>query len=199
MGKVSNVWKYAKRIDDNNARCNLCETQLTAKGGSTSCVRNHLIGTHHIDVDNITSTIRAPSIASYFVPQKQKISISRSLKLDRMIAAFIAQDARPISIVEGEGFRRLIKFLEPDYDLKSRATITALIKKRYDDGMLKMKQQLDKAQFVAFTTDMWTSIQNIAYMCVTAHWIDPDWTLQACLLQIRETPERTLEKISVYD
>ncbi|KAL3856839.1 hypothetical protein ACJMK2_011550 [Sinanodonta woodiana] len=36
-----------------------------------------------------------------------------------------------------------------------------------------MLAKLEMALYVAFTTDLWTSLQNIAYMCVTAHWINP--------------------------
>lgn len=31
---------------------------------------------------------------------------------------------------------------------------------------------------VCLTTDTWTSIQRINYMCITAHFIDGSWTLK---------------------
>ncbi|XP_057740345.1 zinc finger BED domain-containing protein RICESLEEPER 2-like [Arachis stenosperma] len=33
-------------------------------------------------------------------------------------------------------------------------------------------------QSVCLTTDCWTSVQNLNYMCLTAHYIDHDWKLQ---------------------
>lgn len=160
-----------------------------SKGGSTSAVRNHLVGTHHIDIDNAGST-SSPSVASFLMAKRPALSKTRSIELDRKIAAFIAQDARPISLVEGKGFRNLMAFLEPEYELKSRTTTTELIKKMYNEGVQKLKLKLRDAKYVAFTTDMWTSIQNVAYMCITAHWINNDWELEAAVLQTRETPER---------
>lgn len=197
MGKGSKVWVHAERLNDNNARCKLCELVLSAKGGNTSTLRKHLVGTHRIDVDKNESANSTPSIASFLVG-KPNLSKARTLQIDRRIAAFIAQDGRPISIVDGEGFKSLINFLEPDYDIKSRTTTTALIKELYDEGVRKLLVKLEKALYVAFTTDLWTSLQNIAYMCVTAHWINPVWELESAILQTRETPERhTGQNISV--
>ncbi|KAL3860698.1 hypothetical protein ACJMK2_010789 [Sinanodonta woodiana] len=197
MGKFSKVWAHAERLNDFYACCKLCELVLSAKGGNTSTLRKHLVGTHHIDVDKNDSTNSTPSIASFLVG-KPNLSKARTLQIDRRIAAFIAQDGRPISIVNGEGFKSLINFLEQDYDIKSRTTTTALIKERYDEGVRKMLVKLETALYVAFTTDLWTSLQNIAYMCVTAHWIKLVWELESAILQTRETLERhTGQNISV--
>ena len=55
----------------------------------------------------------------------------RSAEVDRHVAAYIARDERPISTVEGEGCCELMTFLEPEYDVKSRAT-TSHIKQMYN-------------------------------------------------------------------
>ena len=31
---------------------------------------------------------------------------------------------------------------------------------------------------VCVTTDTWTLVHNLNYMCITAHFIDSDWSLQ---------------------
>ena len=54
------------------------------------------------------------------------------------------------------------------------------------------------SKYVAFTTDLWTSIQNIAYMCVTVHWLAPEWHLRSAIMQMREMGEKhTGQNISV--
>lgn len=40
----------------------------------------------------------------------------------------------PISFVEGKGFRSLMEFVEPDFTVLSRKTITAKLEKLYDDN-----------------------------------------------------------------
>jgi hypothetical protein len=42
---------------------------------------------------------------------------------------------------------------------------------------------------VSFTTDCWTSSNNIAFMGVTGHWIDKDWNLHATTLDFFPLPE----------
>ena len=37
-------------------------------------------------------------------------------------------------------------------------------------------------QRVCFTTDLWTSIQNMSYICLTAHFIDKYWKLHKRIL-----------------
>ena len=32
-------------------------------------------------------------------------------------------------------------------------------------------------QRVSFTTDLWTSVQNMSYTMITSHFIDSDWCL----------------------
>lgn len=199
MSKTSKVWSYAKRVDESTAKCNLCEMIFSARGGNTSTVRHHLIGTHHINIDGTDSKSgSSPNIASFFAAPRTKLTKLRINELDTKVAEFIARDARPISLVEGEGFRSLMKFLEPDYELKCRTTTTALIKEMYKNAVERLKIKLGKTEYIAFTTDMWTSMQNIAYMCVTAHWLNENWELESAILQTRETPERhTGENISI--
>lgn len=35
-------------------------------------------------------------------------------------------------------------------------------------------------------TDAWTSIQNMTYMCVIAHWIDSEWTLNMLIIEFKQ-------------
>ena len=76
----------------------------------------------------------------------------RALVMDQKIACFITRDARPISLVEGDGFFSLLKYTDPDYAAKAHSATTKLIKKRYDQTVKSLKLKLGKAQFVAFTT-----------------------------------------------
>ena len=74
-------------------------------GGSTNTIRNHLMGTHHIEVDNVArSSSNPPSILSFLVAPRPKLTKTRGIELDKLIAAFIVLDCLPISIVEREGF-----------------------------------------------------------------------------------------------
>jgi len=58
----------------------------------------------------------------------------------------------------------------------------------------KLKKAL-KDQRVCLTTDTWTSIQNINYMCLTAHWIDEGWNLNKRILNFCQVSNHKGETI----
>lgn len=48
---------------------------------------------------------------------------------------------------------------------------------------------------VSLTSDCWTSIQNIGYLCLTAHWIDDNWKLQKRTLSFVQVPDHKGEMV----
>ncbi|PON66427.1 Ribonuclease H-like domain containing protein [Trema orientale] len=72
-------------------------------------------------------------------------------------------------------------------------TVARDIMKMYYDEINKLKSVIRKER-VSITTDTWTSIQNINYMCITAHWIDKDWCLQKESLTFAKS-QTTREKL----
>ncbi|KAL4627407.1 hypothetical protein ACB092_05G163800 [Castanea dentata] len=46
----------------------------------------------------------------------------------------------------------------------------------------KISKEALKEQRVYLTTDTWTSVQNLNYMCLTAHFIDSDWKIHKRIL-----------------
>ena len=48
---------------------------------------------------------------------------------------------------------------------------------------------------ISLTTNTWTSIQNINYMCLTAHFIDDDWQYHKRILNFRQVPNHKGETI----
>ena len=59
----------------------------------------------------------------------------------------------------------------------------------------KLKKDLS-AYMVSLTTDTWTSIQNINYMVLTAHFIDVNWMLHKRILNFCVIPNHKGESIS---
>ena len=83
-------------------------------------------------------------------------------------------------MVEGQGFRDMMTYLEPGYTIPNRKQFTALIQHKHnltkEELKLKMKE---KAIGMSLTTDIWTSVAVEAYMTVTVHYINPDWILES--------------------
>ncbi len=139
-----------------------------------------------------------PKIKDYFTSSdKYKRDSTRQKTLDYRVAYMIAKDMRPASIVEGKGFSKLIKELDPRYNLPSRRKVTqSLLPGMKDDSKEKLKRSLQATKWAALTTDMWTSRSNTPFMTVTAHYLDENNNLTRKVLGCeRFTGRHTSEHI----
>ena len=99
------------------------------------------------------------------------------------IAKMIIIDELPFRFVENVRFRQMIYVCCPTLNTPSRITIVRDIYHLYVDKRTKLKEYLVHAcQRVCVTTDTWTSLQRINYMCITGHFIDNDWKLHKKIL-----------------
>ena len=57
----------------------------------------------------------------------KKCSVAKSNQISELIVDWIANDLRPLSIVNDDGFRNLVKFLEPSFSIPSRKTIAKMV------------------------------------------------------------------------
>ena len=121
----------------------------------------------------------------------------RKKKIDNLITEMVCLDMQPFSVVEDRGFKSLIKELEPRYEMLSRRQLTRVyLPELYRKHFGNVKSQLDKAEFVALTTDDWTSRAGRGYMSLTAHFVDANWDLQAKVISVRRiTASQTGEHI----
>ena len=71
----------------------------------------------------------------------------------------------------------------PRFKIPSRYTVTRDCLKTHFEERLKLKNFFkEHCQRVSLTTDSWTSIQRLNYMCLTAHFIDDEWKLHKKIL-----------------
>ena len=99
------------------------------------------------------------------------------------LARMIIVDELPFSFVENEGFRHFMSVTQPRFPLPGRISIARDCLSLYESEKLKLRSMFTKTnQSVCLTTDAWTSVQNINYMVLTAHFIDQDWKLHKRIL-----------------
>ena len=191
---VSDVWKfYTKFHDRRKAVCTICKKEFAYLGGTTN-LRNHLASKHSTlycpDNEMTMTENRKTSTLDGFV-RPAKCSEARAKNISDRVTNMIVQDLRPIRTVECDGFRNLMKFLEPGYVLPSRKQFTADINLKHATYKNHLKEKLrEEAVFISLTTDLWTSIATESYITVTAHYIDNNWVLQAFVLETLPFPER---------
>uniref|UniRef100_A0AAV2K449 Hermes trasposase DNA-binding domain-containing protein n=1 Tax=Knipowitschia caucasica TaxID=637954 RepID=A0AAV2K449_KNICA len=59
--------------------------------------------------------------------------------LTEALVDMVIEDSQPFSIVEGTGFRKLVKALAPSCVLPTRQTLKAMVEKRYREAKDKAK------------------------------------------------------------
>ena len=95
----------------------------------------------------------------------------------------IILDELPFKFVEGKGFKRCMLLACPRFRIPSRWTIVRDCYQIYIDEKISLKRFLKSfSQRVSLTTDAWTSLQKINYMCLTVHFLDTDWKLNKKIL-----------------
>lgn len=193
----STVWKYFGFVsgkdgsiaDDKHVVCTLCQAKV-GYSGNTSNLTNHLSNRHKdirmaSDSASLTqSTIKIDKGGFAPLEQVQKLAPSnpRATAITAALANFIAEDLRPISVVEGSGFRKLLALLEPRYQVPCHKTITKVLHKQRDELKEEIKKDLEVVSCVSTTTDLWTSFAGDNYCGLTAHYITPGWEMGASVL-----------------
>jgi hypothetical protein len=104
-------------------------------------------------------------------------------KIRESISQMIIMDELPFRFVEGEGFQNFMKTVEPRYSIPSRYTMMRDCVRLYMLEKEKLRAMFLTSDIrVCLTTDSWTSVQNLNYMCITAHFIDSNWNLHKRIL-----------------
>lgn len=113
-------------------------------------------------------------------------------QITNCIVKWIAQDCRPVNIVEDHGLQELIRAASGSetYVLPSRKTVNTRVAMLYESEKVKVQLLLDGAQHVGLTTDYWTSVANESFLGVTAHFLDNKWDYHAVVIGVYAMEER---------
>ncbi|XP_045115035.1 E3 SUMO-protein ligase ZBED1-like isoform X2 [Portunus trituberculatus] len=83
----------------------------------------------------------------------------------------VCKDGLPLSAIESEGLKLLLKTTAPLYQVPGRKKLTSLLEKKDISLREVVKQQLTQAVWVSITTDL-ASVTPKGYLVVTGHFID---------------------------
>jgi hypothetical protein len=146
---------------------------------------NHLNSQHKSKLLSAERDSKQPCINELFKIPKL---FSQELFEERLIKWIVKND-QPFTEVESTGFKELLTLLKPNLSIISANTVKRRIMDNFDVKQSEMKlifENLDSK--VSFTTDCWTSPNNLAFMGVTAHYINEDWELQVTTLDFIHLP-----------
>ena len=91
----------------------------------------------------------------------------------KVLVEMIILDELPFRFVENQEFRRFCNVFQPNFNIPSRFTVAKDVSRIYFEENDKLRNALRGRRF-CLTTDIWTSIQNFNYMCLTCHFIYDD-------------------------
>ena len=200
-GKAS-VWahfgfvKEGDSVDKKKVACRICNFVLRHSGNTTNLTdhlrRKHPTfttsetrGTHKSKVPVSAPALPAAegTIANIFGAKLASTS-QRAKSITAAITQFIVRDLRPYSVVQNEGFRNLVRVMDPKYTLPSRQHFSEKeVPQLYLDVASQVKDAL-KGNYVALTTDGWTSRATQSYITITSVHINSDWKVQNFVLQV---------------
>ncbi|XP_060788758.1 E3 SUMO-protein ligase ZBED1-like [Neoarius graeffei] len=187
--------------------CKVCTEPVKVSDGNTTNLFNHLRRRHPKEYAE-SETIRAAGAATSQPPaaseakQKQTTvaqafergtpyekSSKRWREVTDAVTYYLAKDMIPFKAVEDEGLKRLLKVVDPRYELPNRKLFSnTAIPRLYTECREKLERQIQKVQFFATTSDLWSSRTSEPYLSLTIHYID-NWKLCSATLQATYFPD----------
>ena len=188
--KESNVRQHMQKIGNSKVQCRLCLRQLYYVGGSTSSLKHHL-NAMHPDVMSV-STPTQPTLSSFGVGIQRQCTDSKQ-KITALLTKVTVANMLPLSLVDNAEFCELMAFIEPNYKVPCRQTLTHRMESTKSEVAKSVSAELESASAVSITTDRWTSISNDAYLSFTTAYITPTWELKARTLANTPMDERHIQ------
>ena len=190
--RKADVWNYFVIVeygDKKKTKCQLCRSELSYSGGTTSAMRNHLKMVHKkTQLDEKPTSQSRQSTLLMFNNKKKVISGSKHNEITRALALACALDLRPVSMVSGRGFMNFCSKINPEYHIPCRTTVHKHLDLIYTECKTELIEFMTDT-CVSLTTDLWTSIGTRSYITLTAHFIK-NWKLEAKLLATRPLDEK---------
>jgi hypothetical protein len=117
----------------------------------------------------------------------------------KALAKFIILDEKPFRLVEGEGFKQFCRTLQPQFVVPSRHTIPRGCFKLYVEEKARLRALFrSDCSRVSLTTDCWTSVQNLGYLVLTAHFVDNDWNYVKRIISFSVVPNHRGDTIGKH-
>nr|XP_055051518.1 E3 SUMO-protein ligase ZBED1 [Misgurnus anguillicaudatus] len=187
--------------DITQAICKVCMNVVSVKESQTTNLFVHL-RTHHPAEAAKLAPKEAAAVTVSKVPTQQSIvgAFAKSTKYKQnserwarctaAVSKYIAKEMVSYHTVEKESFKELLKTFDKQYELPGRKYFAkTAIPDLYNKTREIIAKDLKVVDFVALTTDMWSSINMTPYMAVTVHYISEDWKLHAKCLETTFIPE----------
>ncbi|CAG5015362.1 unnamed protein product [Parnassius apollo] len=159
----------------------------------TSLSQNELPATSHISLPLTSHGPPKQSTMTEFI--HKPVPVKKINEIDKQIIKIIVKNYHPFSLVEQPEIKELFAMIIPGYSLPTRKTVSnSLLPKMYQECLEKVQVNIDSAWAVCLTTDSWTSINNVSFVSVTAHYLDNTYIMRSYLLDCFSFSDRHTAK-----
>ncbi|XP_050895300.1 zinc finger BED domain-containing protein RICESLEEPER 2-like [Lathyrus oleraceus] len=202
--QTSACWEHFIRLPDDlvdapTAACKHCHKKYLCdpRTHDTTNLNHHILKCSKkplvVSTDSTQTILTYPSVDGKLV----QVSSRFDKKACRSaLSVFVVLDEQPFSAVEGEGFKFYSKVMQPQFTIPSRRTVARDCFQLYLDEKQKLKAFFKSdCNRVALTTDCWTSIQNLNYLTLTAHFVDNEWKYQKRIISFTVIPNHKGETV----
>ncbi|KAL0228053.1 hypothetical protein RCL1_004196 [Eukaryota sp. TZLM3-RCL] len=185
-------------LDPQHLQCVKCNVRkVFSINTSSGNLRSHLIDFHDFGKEKKrtdSSTCAPPrkklensKITEFLTPavQQEQFVFDVEQFLDKLVD-YIVDSYSSFASVKKKSFLRLISTINPEVKVPSRKVLRGLTVRKFEEKRESIKRLLNSIESnISLTTDMWTSCSNDPYICVVAHYITNDYSLQSVLLDIQ--------------
>ncbi|KAL2326846.1 hypothetical protein Fmac_020273 [Flemingia macrophylla] len=99
------------------------------------------------------------------------------------LARMIILHGYPLSLVEQVGFKVFVKNLQPLFEFLPNSAVEISCIEIYRREKEKVYDMINRLHGrINLSIEMWSSAENSSYLCLSAHYIDEEWTLQKKVL-----------------
>ena len=151
-------------------------------------MRKHLSCKHPSVLLADSKTSLKPLKQTSLVLGGKKLATSQQESITRKVAMMCALDIKPVSVVEGLGFKLLVHSLNPGYRVPCRKTVSKYLEHIYKEHKDSLIESISEKP-ISLTSDLWTSASDQGYITVTAHYLD-NWEIQNKVLATRNMTAR---------
>lgn len=204
--RTSDVWNHFKNVSGppESAKCKYCGSEYlcSSKRHGISNLKIHLSKCEKSPLrklDKGQKTLLFKSIKKEEGTSSGPVLRAVNFNIAEArteLAKMVIIDELSFRSVEGEGFKNFVESLQPLFKVPSRVTVQRDCMNIYKEERMSLKKVI-KNEMVCITTDTWSSLQNINYMCITAHWIDIDWKLNKRIISFVQIPSHKGEVIGL--
>lgn len=128
-GNTTNFYSHLKSMHSE------IQIQVPFKNNRNSVKRSYGTmmeeGEYQNDSHSASTSYRAVDDDS--IPERSRNDIIYVDDITQSIIDFLVTDCRPVCVVQGRGFQRLLRLLAPGYNLPDRQKLSVALRKRYDE------------------------------------------------------------------